>query len=188
MVANFPKRERERYISRRLVWTGLLELTSPCHLGGADADATSDRPLLRDGEGRPYLPGATLTGLLRALLTGVDKDAAQALFGANWGDPEGKQARLLLGDARIASEGSVPTELRDGVAIEACSGVAAKNKKYDLELLPVGVRFRLRGQLELSGEPKQDESLLRGLLRILLALEKGQLVLGARTRGMTSQP
>ena len=182
MVANFPKRERERYISRRLVWTGLLELTSPCHLGGADADATSDRPLLRDGEGRPYLPGATLTGLLRGLLTRVDKDAAQALFGANWGDPEGKQARLLLSDAPIEQAESIPTELRDGVAIEACSGVAAKNKKYDLELLPVGVRFRLCGQLELFGEPKKDESLLRGLLRILLALEKGQLVLGARTR------
>lgn len=179
MAAHFLK---YREIGRRLVWTGLLELASPCHLGGADADATSDRPLLRDGEGRPYLPGSTLTGLLRALLTDVDKDAAQALFGANWGDPEGKQARLLLGDARIAREGPVPTELRDGVAIEACSGVAAKNKKYDLELLPVGVRFRLRGQLELFGKPEQDESLLRGLLRILLALENGQLALGARTR------
>ncbi|MBK8184403.1 MAG: hypothetical protein IPK63_16630 [Candidatus Competibacteraceae bacterium] len=179
MAAHFLK---YRDIGRRLVWTGLLELASPCHLGGADADATSDRPLLRDGEGRPYLSGATLTGLLRALLARVDKDAAQALFGANWGDPEGKQARLLLGDARIASEGPVPTELRDGVAIEACSGVAAKNKKYGLELLLVGVRFHLRGQLELFGKPEQDESLLRGLLRILLALENGQLVLGARTR------
>lgn len=179
MAAHFLK---YREIGRRLVWTGLLELASPCHLGGADADATSDRPLLRDGEGRPYLPGATLTGLLRALLTRIDQDAAQALFGATWSDPEGKQARLLLGDAPIEQAGSVSTELRDGVAIEACSGVAEKNKKYDLELLPVGVRFRLRGQLELFGKPEQDESLLRGLLRILLALENGQLVLGARTR------
>lgn len=179
MAAHFLK---YREIGRRLIWTGLMELASPCHLGGVDADATSDRPLLRDGEGRPYLPGATLTGLLRALLTTMDKDAAQALFGANRSDPNGKQARLLLGDAQIAQKGPVPTELRDGVAIDACSGVAAKNKKYDLELLPVGVHFRLRGQLELFGEAKQDELLLRGLLRMLLALENGQLVLGARTR------
>lgn len=180
MAAHFLK---YREIGRRLVWTGLLELASPCHIGGADADATSDRPLLRDGEGRPYLPGSTLTGLLRALLTKMDGGvAAQALFGATWSDSKGKQARLLLGDARIAQEGPVPTELRDGVAIEACSGVAAKNKKYDLELLPVGVHFRLCGQLELFGKPEQDESLLRGLLRILLALENGQLMLGARTR------
>lgn len=179
MTAHFLK---YREIGRRLVWTSLLELASPCHLGGADADATSDRPLLRDGEGRTYLPGATLTGLLRALLTRMDKDAAQALFGAEWNDPQGKQARLLLGDAPIEQAGSVPTELRDGVAIDACRGIAADKKKYDLELLPVGVRFRLRGQLELFGEPTKDEALLRGLLRILLTLENGQLVLGARTR------
>lgn len=179
MAAHF---QEYREIGRRLVWTGLLELVSPCHLGGADADATSDRPLLRDGGGRPYLPGTTLTGLLRALLTKVDEDAAQALFGAMWSDPSGKQARLLLSDASIEQAASVPTELRDSVAIDACRGVAADKKKYDLELLPVGVRFCLHGQLDLFGKPKQDEVLLRGLLHILLALENGQLMLGARTR------
>lgn len=182
MAADFHKRLQERYVGHRLVWTGLLELASPGHLGGADADATSDQPLLRDGEGRPYLPGATLTGLLRALLNRIDKDAAQALFGAEWSNPKGQQARLLLGDAPVEDAGPVPTELRDGVAIDACRGVAAEKKKYDLELLPVGVRFRLRGQVELFGKPEQDEPLLRGLLLILLALEHNQLALGARTR------
>ena len=171
-----------RQVGRRLMLTGALELTSPCHIGGATADATSDQPLLRDGEGQPYLPGTTLTGLLRSFLERTDSTAARLLFGTTWDDPTGKQARLLLSDARIDTAGSVATELRDGVAIDPCRGVAAKNKKYDMELLPVGTHFHLRAQLELYGDSGRDRPLLEGLLTLLHALETRQIALGARSR------
>lgn len=171
-----------REIGRRIAIHGLLDLASPCHLGGADANASSDQPLLRTSEGRPYLTGTTLTGLLRNTLHQADPTATTALFGASWDDPQGKQARLMISDASIESSGPVPTELRDGVCIDPRSGVAEDKKKYDVELLPAGTRFGLRFELVLCGERDKDTVLLRGLLGLLHALEQGRIKLGARTR------
>lgn len=179
MSAHFLK---YRKIDRRILIESLLELASPCHLGGADANASSDRPLLRDGAGRPFLPGTTLAGLLRATLERTEKSEAEALFGANWGDPKGNQARLLISSALIDQPGFVPTELRDGVRIDPGRGVAEDQKKFDLELLPKGTRFRLRFELDLFGQPEKDRVLLCGFVNILQALEQGHIDLGARTR------
>ncbi len=179
MKAHF---QNHREIVSRVCIQGLLELSSTCHLGGADASAASDQPLLRNSEGRPYLPGTTLTGLLRSALEEVDCAASVALFGASWRNAQGKQARLLMNDAAVAASGTVSTEFRDGVRIDPASGVAADKKKFDLELLPVGTRFRLCLELDLHGNREYDEVLLRGLLLLLHALEEGRIKLGARTR------
>lgn len=180
MTAQF---ENARDVKNRLLLEGTLELSSPCHLGGSDPDATSDQPLLRDGDGRLFLAGTTLAGLLRSELEEMGlRDEAALLFGAAWGNPNGKQSRLLVSDAPVLGEVAHPTELRDGVRIDAESGVAEERKKFDLELLPAGTRFHLRFQLELFGQQEQDASILRGVAASLAALEQGRIGLGARTR------
>lgn len=180
MTAHFLN---HRQIDRRILVESLLELASPCHLGGTDANASSDRPLLRDGNGQPYLPSTTLTGLLRAALERTESsEAVGALFGANWRDPQGKQARLLISNALIEHAGFTPTELCDGVRIDPCRGVAEDQKKFDLELLPKSTRFRLCFEIDLFGKEDKDRILLRGFVKILQALEQGGIALGARTR------
>ncbi len=177
---------KPRDIGRRQIWHAVLALTAPCHLGGADADATSGRPLVRDGAGRPYLPGTSLTGLLRGLLRPTDPEAALALFGGEWGaaDDKAAQARLLIADAVVEApaHAGIPTELRDGVRIDAKKGVAADKKKLDLELLPAGTRFRLRWQLDLYADAARNRPLLRGAVLLARAIQGGRLRLGARTR------
>jgi len=180
MTAQF---ENARDVKNRLLLEGTLELSSPCHLGGSDPDATSDQPLLRDGDGRLFLAGTTLAGLLRSELEEMGlRDEAALLFGAAWGNPNGKQSRLLVSDAPVLGEVAHPTELRDGVRIDPASGVAVDKKKFDLELLPAGTRFRVRFQLALFGQQEQDAPILRGLAAALAALEQGRIGLGARTR------
>jgi CRISPR/Cas system CSM-associated protein Csm3 (group 7 of RAMP superfamily) len=160
---------------RHLIIEFVLRLTTPCHLGGPDADATSDLPLVRDAGGRPFLPGTTLCGLLRASLT---EDAARALFGGAGEDD--RQSPLIVEDAPILG-GPAPTELRDGVAIDEKSGVAEDGKKYDLELLPVGTCFQVRLQLDLA-DKEADAGLIGRLLGVLRFIEEGRLGLGARQR------
>jgi CRISPR/Cas system CSM-associated protein Csm3 (group 7 of RAMP superfamily) len=170
-----------RAVGRRILVEGRLALSSPCHLGGSDADATSDQPLVRDAAGRPYLPGTTLCGLLRGTLREAGRDPRD-LFGSEADDDpaSAQQARLLVADAPVALLGPLATELRDGVAIVAARGVADDGKKYDVELLPAGTSFSVRLELLL---PSGDPAPLRADLLVLLArLEAGEVRLGARTR------
>lgn len=176
-----PRYAEPRDVSARVLVQGTLELTAPCHLGGESADASSDRPLVRAGDGRPYLPGTTLTGLLRGALQMLNKGTAP-LFGACWGDPDGVQSRLIVDDAPVVSIGPVPTELRDGVAVDVACGTAAEHKKFDYEVLPVGTRFALRFELLLPGDATKHGGLQGALLTALRLLEDARIALGARTR------
>jgi CRISPR-associated RAMP protein (TIGR02581 family) len=61
-------------LERRYLITGTLELTTPLHLGGSDASqGSSDQPVARDNDGRPYIPGSSLKGAFRST---VEKLAA----------------------------------------------------------------------------------------------------------------
>jgi CRISPR/Cas system CSM-associated protein Csm3 (group 7 of RAMP superfamily) len=174
-----PRWQDARRVARRVVVGGELRLTSPCHLGGADPAATSDRPVLRDETGRPYLPGTTLAGLLRAAL---GEDEGRALFGGASGDDEGLQSPLIVDDAPVTS--LVPTELRDGVKIDGAEGVAGDKTKFDIELLPAGTRFTVRFELVLPGD-ERDQAILGSFVQLLGLLESGDVRLGARsTRGL----
>ena len=193
MTAQF---EKARDICQRIILEAVIELRSPAHLGGSDPDASSDRPLLSDADGRTYLAGTTLAGLMRAALEPYDQQAAARLFGdlcaqdnALAGEKPGKstpgnqarQARLLFSDAHVMQGSALPVEVRDGVRIDAASAVADDKEKYDLELLPAGARFRLRFQLDLPSNQEERTPLLLGALKVFRALEEGRISLGART-------
>lgn len=162
-----------RRIGERWLLQARLRLRSPAHLGGADPDATSDRPLLRSADGSLYLAATTLKGVLRQEL-----DQPKDLLGAeNDGD---HQAYFLFEDARVRP--GTPTELRDGVAIDPKLGIAEQGKKYDLELLPTGTTFDLTWELLLPRQDKPHADRLKAaFLRLAQALQRG-IFLGARTR------
>lgn len=174
-----PRFRESSSVQRRLVVTGALELTSPCHLGGRDADATSEQPILRDNKGSPYLPGTTLAGLLRGALGELDRAQANVLFGGEVGDEEGYPSALMIDDAPSTLGVQTPTELRDGVKINQETGTADDKAKFDVELLPPGTRFSLSFELAL-GDSTQPA--LEGLVRVMDLLERGEIQLGARTR------
>ena len=73
-------------------------------------------------------------------------------------------------------------QVRDGVAIDRETGTAAVSKKYDFEIVPAGVRFKL----EITAENVQDDEL--GLLCVAVnALKEGYVCVGGSTsRGLGS--
>lgn len=176
------------------IWTleALLELQTPCHIGGPDADAASEQPLLRDVKGRPFIPGTSLAGVFRARLEQARRtdwagtDWAELLFGHGTDTEEGKglPSRLKVDDARLTSS-NIHVELRQGVAIQSDTGIAADQQLYDIELLAVGTRFLLRLELELpskGGDSSKIEGIKTALLSLLMSLEEDGMFLGKRTQ------
>lgn len=171
------ERWKARDVAQRLVIEGELVLNSPCRLTGGEPNDVSDAPLLRDEDGVAFIPGTTLAGLIRHYLgQRVPASEVEKLLGPAR-QSEGEQSRLLLSDARCISESGV--ELRDGVTICPMSGVALDGKKYDLELLGVGSKFRVTMELLIPSEPSGLKALLG---RAMHAMELGEISVGGRSR------
>lgn len=170
--------QKRRNVAERLVIRGELELTSPAHLGCGRDDEESDQPLITDQDGQPYLPGTSLAGLLRHQL---DRKDAEKLFGPeSQSDDELEQSRLLFSDCPVIT---IPaTELREGVAINGTTGIAADKTKYDFELLPVGTKFALKFELLLPKEVERADKLKALTGKLLVRLEEGGILLGARSQ------
>jgi len=181
-----PAWERAPDLGARLVFEAILEAADPIHLGGADPDATGDRPLARDGDGRPYLAATGLVGVLRSRYRelvcagAVATNSEDSLFGSRTTE-RALQSRLMARDGRVL-QAVVETELRDGVRIDPCSGIAADKKKFDLELLPVGTQFGFWLEVDLPCDEAEASRLTEATVRLLAHLEEGSMAVGGRTR------
>jgi hypothetical protein len=88
--------------------------------------------------------------------------------------------RVSIGDAYLAGNGTVRTELRDGVGIDRLTGGAAHGAKFDLEAVPSGVRFTADVALR-NFECWQ----LGALLLVVQDLRDGLIRIGSgRSRGL----
>ena len=182
--------ETARDIRRRLVVMGTLELLTATSIGGNDPVSLTDQPVLRNYEGIPFIPGTTLAGLLRSHLhEGMgggpnETKTISNLLGCRWGEDE-PQSYLIIEDAQMMSAHQEITELRDGVKIQSETGTAEKNKKFDMEFLPMGTQFSLRFELLLKGDsdnPSEDQKNLESFFWLLRELENSRIFLGARSR------
>lgn len=172
--------------------------------------ASTDLPVVRDGLGRPYIPGSSLKGSLRsgleALLRGLGHEALRACDpfrapcippdpapGSPPPDPTrelctacglfGSQhmaGRLFVHDLPLVSPEDARPQVRDGVGIERDLERARDGLKYDYEIVPVGVAFAMELLLE-----NPDRTQLALVLKALELLGDGQILLGGFTsRGL----
>lgn len=164
---------------RRVRLAGRLVTGSGLHVGGAhdalgaaarsatDAGDTSARPVLRDGLGRPYVPGAALRGVLRqgvmGLLRSVDDRARGLYLSENeeespedvdplrllFGGP-GQPGAVRIGDALVVADtgtgmpGAGPpvlVERREGRSVDPETGTAPDDLAFDFEVVPPGIGF-----------------------------------------------
>lgn len=142
----------------KLIIEGELEALTGLHIGAGPAlgPTAADLPVVRDHQGRPYVPGSTLKGKWRTLLAralaqrwivndpGHDAEEVIRLFGAP--ATEGQAARpgrLIVCDAPLlTSPGDfLATEIKQEVAIDRAT---AEAQVRSLERVVPGSRFALR--------------------------------------------
>lgn len=191
----------------RLVIGAEVELLTPLHLGTGEAalyqsiehdDPQSGSPaptqvatVMRDVQGFPVIPGASLKGVLRALAdsAGVGVDD---LFGPPAESGEARQGRLTVRAMRYLP-GNKPLQLTDKLpyagkvmpdgntlrsrwlfvsartAIDPGSGTADEGKLFYQEMTAPDARFRLDLALCLDGDSAPAEACLMGVLSALTA-------------------
>ena len=162
-----------------------LEFTGPLHVGSGQAlSLATDAPVLRDADGKVWLPASSVRGVLadwcqrEAPLLGVDRDHVRRLLGDTPGRGAGtddRQGRLTVLD--VALKSAAPSRIRDHVRIDRKWGAAARGAKFDQE-----VAHPVTGTLRLiyEGDGPTDPELI--LLRSVAdAMRRGLLAFGGKT-------
>jgi CRISPR/Cas system CSM-associated protein Csm3 (group 7 of RAMP superfamily) len=156
-----------RYLARIII-----EAETPLAIGSGERDVMTDRLILADVNGLPYIPGTSLTGVLRQSLVELGKDAVNELFGYQKGD-EGHGSRLILSSAQmINKEGSAADGIRNfdfedekfyknfvNLPIRqhvrmTHKGAAEDHGKFDEQVVFKGSRFCF--ELELTGDENDN--------------------------------
>lgn len=157
------------------------------HVGsGARLSISTDGPVLRDAQDRPYLPASSLRGVLRAHLeseAALLDTRAERLLASLFGQApkanetlRSRSGRLRIFDATVLNDGLPFTEIRDHVKIDSKSGAAKSGAKFDQE---VATATRLGFRLVYEGDTADDGELVL-LKEAIRALEWGDLSCGAK--------
>ena len=189
-------------IVERIFAEGEWRADTAIHPGGDKDDVESgvDMLLQRDSTGRYFIPASSIAGAARGALArkflsyakyaeGIAAEPLElkALFGFAAQD-DGFGSALTVQDA--PARDTPRACVRDGVRIEAKTGLAADHAKYNYEVLPAGSTFTMRLWLDVYHQPacNADPEELRGWFAELLRAFQVQdgsdaaVLLGARTR------
>jgi CRISPR/Cas system CSM-associated protein Csm3 (group 7 of RAMP superfamily) len=140
-----------------------VELASPLSISNGE-ESLSDKDVIRDFYGNPFVPGTSIAGPLRAHM---DIFEAKKLFGSL---ESNSQSPLAVLDAYFT--GPVKTSIRDGVELESNIKTAKDENKFDYEIVEGG-KLTFRFELLERGKP-----LLPELLSLLEAVNRGEIRFG----------
>ena len=178
----------EDAVVRRLYARGQWKLDSAAHFGGDEIGA-ADMCLLRDADGRLFIPAASIAGAARSFLArqslrwseyreGQKKEAASLNRFFGGAGKEDTMSALIVADAACKQ---AATSIRDGVRVDTETGSAADKAKFDVEVVECGTEFELC--LECVIRHGDDDGELEKLfLALLHGFQQGDIRLGARTR------
>ena len=121
-----------------------FKLVSPLMLGSGENDIT-DKDLIRDSSGYPYIPASSISGVLRdeALrqsIQHVEEYMGDVTVATN--DKKGSQteSRIIFYDAKLIKLDAAVVSVRDSVALDEYK-TAINGAKFDMEILEPGVSF-----------------------------------------------
>lgn len=177
-----------RKINSRLIIKGTLEAQTPLHVGGYGVDVDTDLPLSRNGKGELYIPGTSITGILRVWCErnfgNVDE-----IFGFQETDKnkigtkeDKSHASFVLIEDAVIKQKDLQPEIRDGVGIDRFYGTAANQTKFDRAILPKGSCLDFEMTVEIQKNETQTKAIIGHLLNALI---KEEIRFGAaKTRGL----
>jgi CRISPR/Cas system CSM-associated protein Csm3 (group 7 of RAMP superfamily) len=168
----------ENKLVKRVVIQVECQLLSPALIGSGFAENT-DNDVLLNAKGKPFLPGSTIAGVLRAALGEED---AKRLFGKSETIGIGKNKKTITKISPLWTFDAVffegpksdkPAKVisLDGVALNEHSKTAKDKNKYDYEAVNAGAGFTIRLKLVVreKDDGKELEKLLQNVLDPLLA-------------------
>lgn len=171
---------RYRYNARVIV-----EAATPLAIGSGESSMQTNRLIVRDANGLPYLPGTSIAGVLRHAMEAIDEKSAKLYFGHQSGHKafgsrliftEGRMLNALGGvvdGARVLPADPICNRVRElpirqHVRINKC-GTALKGGKFDEQIVPKGLRFCF--ELEMLAENEDQLSYFDALIAKACSME-----------------
>lgn len=139
---------------------------SPVCVSNGD-DGMTDRDVIRDYDGKPFVPGASLAGAFRNYLY-TEENRKNTIFGYTSADGmDGRMSSIYISDMEFTSE-DINVDVRDGVAL-GDNKVALSKAKFDYEVVDTGTEARFiielveREQSDVKDAEAQIMRILRGI-------------------------
>jgi CRISPR/Cas system CSM-associated protein Csm3 (group 7 of RAMP superfamily) len=150
---------------------------------GSGEDENSDIDLLRDWEGKPFIPGTSLAGAVRDYLERVlaKQKLIETIFGQKPKEKDDSTQSLIhFYDAELIDD-EPKIQIRDGLEIDNLTKTVKDKTKYDYEVLERENKFSFR--IEMILRENNFSSQIEDVLYLLLtALKEKKIRIGAKTR------
>lgn len=126
-------------IIKKIIIKADIKTCSPLRIGSGKTDGITDILILKDKQGRAFIPATSLAGVLRSKTAAIySEEAAEKLFGRigkDDSDSNASQSMINISDVILEDGNQIH---RDGVKINEITGVGEKGAKYDFEALDRG--------------------------------------------------
>jgi CRISPR/Cas system CSM-associated protein Csm3 (group 7 of RAMP superfamily) len=185
--------DNKSIVKGKIILKGIIELLSPAIIGSG-RDENSDVDVLRDSEGKVYIPATSFTGVLRHAikLDSTYKDKLELFWGTSKEENNPQRLRqsairiddLLPNNNSDNNAGKNPDKnprvvIRDGVKIDNTRGIAKEGAKFDYEVIEPGAKFTLN--IEVTLYSNDDDFKERMLATIIDLLKSEKIKIGAKT-------
>jgi len=171
----------KKILKGKIILEGVIELLSPAIIGSG-RDEHSDIDVLRDSEGKVYIPATSFAGVLRHTIK-LD-DSYKGKLEHFWGTSKEEQNHQRLRQSSVRIDDLLPVDkssvvIRDGVKINNKKGIAEDKGKFDYEVIEPGARFNLHIEVTLDGIEDDFKKIM--LATIINLLKEGKIRIGAKT-------
>lgn len=171
----------------KIIIKGKLHLKSPLVIGSGKNDY-ADIEVLKDVEGKPFIPATSVIGVLRHYFhenfpNDLSEETHQFWGFSNKIKLNGEQTHNSAQSAFVCHDLYTPDAtimLRDGVKIDPQNQVAKKEAKYDYEIIDRGAVFNIHWEVTLRKQ-YNAETFKRTLATIIEPLKSGTISFGAKT-------
>lgn len=161
----------------KFILKGELELLSSALIGSGNNENT-DIDVILDNNANPYIPGTSLAGVIRNYVK--DAPSCDSIFGYT-NDTDSEQSTIIFYDLFLnkLKNKTVNPLVRDGIKINASTGIIEDKAKYDYEIVPMGTVFNLAIEFTLKDKLSSECRHLANL--ITQKLKSETLQIGAKT-------
>lgn len=154
-------------IIKRIFYYLQIKTTSPLSIGNGE-DENTDNDLLLDGQGKPFIPGTSIAGVI-SRYTHINIE----LEGNDY-----KQSPVYVSDARVSPSTTVYTDIRDGVSLDD-NRIAKDGSKYDFEVVRTNTFFDFR--IEVVVRKNDTIDMKKGIEDFIGYLCNGEVSFGGKT-------
>ena len=167
--------ESKAAIIEKIQMSGRLVVQSPLCIGSGQDDGITDSLVLKNKQGKAFIPGTSLAGVLRDIVCSHDSNLADLLFG-NLSD--NRQSMINIDDVLL--ENSVYT-VRDGVRIDGITNTAEDTGKFDYEVVERGAAGSFSATITIRKNDIEDKAAVEQLAAALADQLMYGISLGAHT-------